>query len=829
MDNTDTLPPSTEGAPWFIEIAGYRAIADPWSLQHYSSVVWQSKAEADARSLQKLHDCGFDIDSLDAAHATHRISPIRVASDIRALMGYDRDIIDKVTNRSIWGDEQTTAIGLPYPNPAKRGELLPHTQMFRVRYPGKPRSATASRGGMRYEQPRDAPDRSTSEPYFLPSLGVWDLIHAAGVPLIITEGELKAACLNLAGYAAIGFGGVEMWRAPKKAGKGKLHYSLDPCGPRKGNTITLNREIYLLPDADYTGNERVRKSFRELAKALIIAGVCSVRIIHITPPIAGQKWKDIDEFLLAHLGARWAGDDSKVVQAHRLVADLMASSEIIRSTDRYKGTDTTRGAERILTLLEKDKTHTAVATATDGEEIGWLTFNRSAYRLEHMAMTTGSSGKFGSPSARWLQLANEDWEAGVDSLISEGDCDKAKPTGMPNDYPNKVFAIMHHRLPRYRNDTLIEPFDGVAPGDTCVRINHALVNVTKAFASNVDWATRHQWLLPPDHRWFGTGQINVTLRTGDEPECPKFLATLENAFANDPESMLTLQMFLGKILCCPLFVGTQQFLAMYGPGGSGKGTICRLLGHLMGAENVASLRPQGDSRFEFWDLPGKKLIMFEEADNRFSEETAALIKQVTGQDKVICERKGRDPKSITLDAEIVTVSNQPPRITMDASAYSRRVVFLKFVNSIATRDHRVEACIVANELPGIFLWGLRGAVLLHAGTTITTPASAREDLEDETLATSPEYWFVREELERTEESAADGHPLRLTGEQIMDRYMMWLREKRLPTRDGGNRNLLRIVRDRLKVSSASRRVAGDRFLRAYYGIRFVNHTAGKYL
>src|SRR5262245_45386491 len=187
---------------------------------------------------------------------------------------------------------------------------------------------------------------------------------------------------------------------------------------------------------------------------------------------------------------------------------------------------------------------------------------------------------------------------------------------MPADWPNRMYGHVNTHLPMRYNETLIEPFDGVEMEDKCMRILGGLINITKMFATQIDWNRRNEWLLPPNHRWFGTGQVQVSLTNlVDQPGCPIFLKTIDNMFKNDPIKIRCLQMSVGKILLAPMFLNHNQFLAFYGVAGSGKSTLTNILTHLIGEHDVAILRGNFGGRFDTSELPGKRLILVPENEN----------------------------------------------------------------------------------------------------------------------------------------------------------------------------------------------------------------------
>jgi phage/plasmid-associated DNA primase len=366
---------------------------------------------------------------------------------------------------------------------------------------------------------------------------------------------------------------------------------------------------------------------------------------------------------------------------------------------------------------------------------------------------------------------------------------------MPADYPNRVYGLVSPKLPSRFNETLIEPFEGVDMEDRCLRILGALINVTKCFKTNVNWDHRAEWLLPPNYRWYGTGQVRVNLTNLQEkPTCPTFQSLINGMFDGDEIKKSCLQMAFGKILLCPMFLDYNQFLAFFGTPGSGKSTTTNLLTHLIGEHDVAVLRGNFGGRFDTSELPGKRLVLFPEnedgTNHHFTPEMAATIKKVTGRDLLTCERKGQQPITTRIDAEILIVGNAPPTIEMDEEAFRRRAVFLKAVNKIAEPDYgRSRELMMGPELPGIFLWALEGACRIARGEKLITPPDCMEDLQHATIHMNQEQRFVQQMV-------VEKVGKRLYMTDLEEGFRQWLRHNRLANREPGWGKLSGAIREK---------------------------------
>jgi Domain of unknown function (DUF3854)/Family of unknown function (DUF5906) len=107
-------------------------------------------------------------------------------------------------------------------------------------------------------------------------------------PLLITEGELKAACATKHGFPTIGLGGVWNFRCAA-AGQALLPIFL--------KFAWKDREIYIIYDSDAIHNHKVAAAENALAEELTRLGAI-VRITRI--PTIGKVKIGLDDYILAH-------------------------------------------------------------------------------------------------------------------------------------------------------------------------------------------------------------------------------------------------------------------------------------------------------------------------------------------------------------------------------------------------------------------------------------------------------------------------------------------------------------------------------------------------
>lgn len=159
---------------------------------------------------------------------------------------------------------------------------------YRVRYLADTRTgwvAATTAEPLRYVQPPD-----TLNELYLPPYVKWEALAAnADVPVVITEGELKAAAASRAGVPTIGLGGVWMFKAARK----RL-----PLLPQFYLFKWTGRKVYVAFDSDARTNPQVQRATAELARELSALG--AVPFIVDLPALPAYAKTGLDDFLVSH-------------------------------------------------------------------------------------------------------------------------------------------------------------------------------------------------------------------------------------------------------------------------------------------------------------------------------------------------------------------------------------------------------------------------------------------------------------------------------------------------------------------------------------------------
>jgi hypothetical protein len=137
---------------------------------------------------------------------------------------------------------------------------------------------------LRYGQP----EKTLNELYLPPFMNWRDYALAKEKPILITEGELKAACATKMKLPTIGLGGV--WCFKSKAAH--MHVL-----PQFQEFIWKERKVYIVYDSDAASNWQVVKAENALARELMLLG--AVPYIVRLPALAADSKTGLDDYLVA--------------------------------------------------------------------------------------------------------------------------------------------------------------------------------------------------------------------------------------------------------------------------------------------------------------------------------------------------------------------------------------------------------------------------------------------------------------------------------------------------------------------------------------------------
>lgn len=210
------------------------------------------------------------------------------------------------------------ALATPDGRVALRGIVIPYYDIngkrtddfWRYRFLEDPRKGferLTTKKMQRYTQPVKKAPRT----YFSPVVPWSKVAKDVAVPLVVTEGEFKAACACVHGFATLGLGGV--WNFTEKHANGRTLL------PDLSQIKWEGREVVVCYDSDAVHNDQVRKAEYRIAEALVTKGA-RVRVARLPTGNDGHKC-GIDDFFAS---GRTAEDFQRVLDKAEPFAELEA-------------------------------------------------------------------------------------------------------------------------------------------------------------------------------------------------------------------------------------------------------------------------------------------------------------------------------------------------------------------------------------------------------------------------------------------------------------------------------------------------------------------------
>lgn len=324
-------------------------------------------------------------------------------------------------------------------------------------------------------------------------------------------------------------------------------------------------------------------------------------------------------------------------------------------------------------------------------------------------------------------------------------------------------------------------------------------------------------LLDHDPRFFNLVSVPFDFDPA-APEPTRWLKFLRDAWTDDngqvdQSSIDALQEFFGYVVSGR--TDLHKILLIIGPTRSGKGTIARVLGALVGKGNVtgptlASLA----SNFGLSPLLGKPLAVVSDArlGGSGSHQVVERLLTISGEDTIDVDRKYKEPWTGRLPTRFLILSNELPRFGDASGAIAHRFIVLTMQKSWLGRENTNLTEELTEELPGILNWALAGLARLNQQGRFTEPASSVDAVLAMKDDASPMSAFIREVCE-----VGAGYEVQV--DDLWKAWRNWCEDNgrdRPGTKQAFGRNLQAVV----PQVSVYRPRDGDRRLpRVYRGIK----------
>jgi len=544
--------------------------------------------------------------------------------------------------------------------------------------------------------------------------------------LIITEGEIKALSGTVHGIPTVGLGGIQSWGDPDirffEKEKASAHQTpvpgLDeksPIHPELMAAIEAAkaagvRKILVLGDSDgrverdatgavTSGNPAVESAVKKLAKAI-----------------------------------QWQGGD---IEVFRGFCPLPAS-ENSDDNDKKAGLDDWIVADGALAVKETilNRMNNRAISFAEKEHLPLAKWFRQRFQQEDTHGLLRWREDFYSWTGKcWQIVENKTLQATLHEWL-EGLSIYDKKEGLvppTRALVENVWAtlerITHVATALDAPFRMSDPPAPIGAGKFIVLANGVL-----------DIESRK--LFPPSVELFSPNVLPYAF--DPEASCPEWNRFLSSLWPDDPEAIRLLKQWAGYLLSGSTHL--QKILFLLGPKRAGKGTILRVLTHLLGPENVtsATLARLGSS-FGLAPLMTKTLAFFPDARLTGGTEQGPIVEtllSISGEDSLAIDRKYRDVITAKIPARLVLVSNELPRLQDASGALASRFLLLKLTRSFYGEEDTGLADRLLKELPGILNWGLVGLADLKKTGRFTEPKSGKELAEDMHRLASPVAAFI---------------------------------------------------------------------------------------
>ena len=198
-----------------------------------------------------------------------------------------------------------------------------------------------------------------------------------------------------------------------------------------------------------------------------------------------------------------------------------------------------------------------------------------------------------------------------------------------------------------------------------------------------------------------------------EVQALRFSSFLGEIMEGDEEMVSFLQRALGSSLLGR--VRDHKVFLGVGPGGNGKGTLCRALQHALGPDYAMEappgllLRRRGDSHpAALADLYGMRLVTCQEI-GQGKELDEELVKRVTGGDLIKARRLYQDYFQFAPSHSLWAFTNHRPQIQEAGRALWRRVILVPFEFMVPEDQMNLDLDVeLQSEALGILSWLVDG-------------------------------------------------------------------------------------------------------------------------
>jgi P4 family phage/plasmid primase-like protien len=278
-----------------------------------------------------------------------------------------------------------------------------------------------------------------------------------------------------------------------------------------------------------------------------------------------------------------------------------------------------------------------------------------------------------------------------------------------------------------------------------------------------DWSTGE---ISPHDQQMGS-LVQLPIEYDSEATCPRFQAWIDEVIPHDCHELLW-EAIGYSLICGNPF---HKAILLFGDGGNGKSTLLRVLTSMLGSENISNmtLRAMAEGTFETAELLGKIANIAGDIDARFLADSSTF-KAITGQDRILAQKKYGQPFSFTPWAVPIFSGNKTWRSNDDSEGYMRRWIIIPFPNKV-DRSREFDESELLRETAGIFNIAMRHLPTLMERHDFAPRGLALEVLNEfKVESDAVRLWLSEDERVTQSESG------RCERKTLYGRYSLWCME-----------------------------------------------------
>jgi putative DNA primase/helicase len=571
---------------------------------------------------------------------------------------------------------------------------------------------------IKYESPKGASNHA-----YIPA-GTRGALTDPSAPLVITEGEKKAAAADQHGFSCVGLVGVYGWQRRRQKDKDGKVVGDRELIPDLATVPWQGRPVYLANDSDIASNPNVRQAEFHFAEALARQGA-TVRVVRLPPGDPGPDGTPakvgLDDYLLKH------GADA--------FRELMAKAEPPTPPEKaITPLEAPDDPHRLARLFVRDSCMHPDGLALRYWREEWSRWDGTAYRVVadkelRAELTAAAKGELDRLNmlAQKLAAANKEKKPDpVRKITSRLIGDVAHALASMTVLPGRIDA------PAWLSG------ESPWPAGEVLAAKNGLVHLPSLVRNKPHF-------LEPTPRFFSANCLDYDF----DPPAPApsaWLDYLAQLWPDDAQTVASLQEWIGYLLLPD--TRQQKILLLVGPKRSGKGTIARVIMGLVGAANVACPTLSSlATHFGLWPLLGKSVAMIQDARLSARPDIAAVVERllsISGEDAQTIDRKNLRPVTAKLNCRFMLVTYELPKLSDSSGALPGRMIVLRLTQSWYGREDTTLTDRLLTELPGILLWAIGGWQRLRDRGHFVQPDAGKGMASELADLASPVGAFVRD-------------------------------------------------------------------------------------